>query len=147
MYEHRVDKSRDTSTSVFFYMKDRIKTEDIKILYCPTEHMLADFFTEPLQGSLFERFRKVLMGHAHIYTLSDLSLVPTEERVGEGNETVKTERVTIGKNGQDNQSTGVSDDVTVRPASGWTVVTGRTRTQHGKTISTTKTKLGRKNAS
>jgi hypothetical protein len=49
--------------------------------------MLADFFTKPLQGSLFERLRKVLMGYAHIDTLSILSLLPIEERVGESEET------------------------------------------------------------
>jgi len=65
----------------YFFMKDRIETEGIEIMYCPTEQMLADFFTKPLQGSLFERFRKVLMGHAHIDTLSSLSLLPAEERV------------------------------------------------------------------
>jgi hypothetical protein len=32
--------------------------------------MLADFFTKPLQGSLFRKFRAVLLGHAHVDTLS-----------------------------------------------------------------------------
>jgi hypothetical protein len=27
-----------------FFMKDRIKSENISVVYCPTEHMLADFF-------------------------------------------------------------------------------------------------------
>ena len=31
--------------------------------------MLADFFTKPLQGSLFHRFINVLMGFEHISTL------------------------------------------------------------------------------
>jgi hypothetical protein len=65
----------------YFFMKDRVKTEGIDIVYCPTEQMLADFFTKPLQGSLFERLRKVLMGYAHIdtlSTLSTLSLLPIE---------------------------------------------------------------------
>ena len=41
----------------FFFMKDPIEIKDIKIVYCPMEQMPADFFTKPLQGSLFERFR------------------------------------------------------------------------------------------
>jgi hypothetical protein len=40
----------------YFFMKDRIETEGIEVVYCPTEDMLADFFTKPLQGSLFEKF-------------------------------------------------------------------------------------------
>jgi hypothetical protein len=111
----------------YFFMKDRIKIEDIKIVYCPTEQMLADFFTKPLQGSLFERFRKVLMGHTHIDTLSPLSLFPTEERVEEKKNTAKTELVAAGKNGPGEQNTNVSEDVTVVPEPGWTVVEGRTR--------------------
>ena len=31
--------------------------------------MLADFFTKPLQGSLFRLFRDVLLGRAHISAL------------------------------------------------------------------------------
>ena len=37
--------------------------------YCPTQEMLADFFTKPLQGALFNRFRRVLMGYEHISSL------------------------------------------------------------------------------
>jgi hypothetical protein len=31
--------------------------------------MLADFFTKPLQGTLFRKLRAVVMGHAHVRTL------------------------------------------------------------------------------
>ena len=40
----------------YFFMQDRIKTEGIEVVYCPTEDILADFFTKALQGSLFEKF-------------------------------------------------------------------------------------------
>lgn len=43
--------------------------------------MLADFFTKPLQGSLFRRLRDVVLGYAHISTLTTPSAV-VEERVG-----------------------------------------------------------------
>ena len=33
----------------YFFMKDRVETENITIVYCPTEEMLADFFTKPLK--------------------------------------------------------------------------------------------------
>ena len=33
----------------YFWIKDRLKYEKNKLEYCPTELMLADFFTKPLQ--------------------------------------------------------------------------------------------------
>ena len=30
--------------------------------YCPTEEMIADFFTKPLQGALFYKFRDAILG-------------------------------------------------------------------------------------
>jgi hypothetical protein len=45
--------------------------------------MLADFFTKPLQGSLFKKFRDVLMGYKHISTLVMPTKQPSEERVGD----------------------------------------------------------------
>jgi hypothetical protein len=44
--------------------------------------MLADFFTKPLQGHLFSRFRDVLLGRTHIDTLAVATIAPSEERVG-----------------------------------------------------------------
>jgi hypothetical protein len=37
----------------YFYVKDKVDKCDISIEHCPTKDMLADFFTKPLQGSLF----------------------------------------------------------------------------------------------
>jgi len=37
----------------YFFMQDRFESEGISVVYCPTDEMLADFFTKPLQGSLF----------------------------------------------------------------------------------------------
>ena len=49
----------------FFWTADRLKAHDIEVEYCPTECMLGDFFTKPLQGSLFRDMRDVIMGHKH----------------------------------------------------------------------------------
>ena len=65
----------------YFYMKDRFESENISVVYCPTEEMLANFFTKPLQGSLFRKFRDVLLGHCHVNTLIKSPLSPSEERV------------------------------------------------------------------
>ena len=54
----------------YFWIKDRVKSEGISIQYCPTERMIADFFTKPLQGSLFKMFRNVILGYEHISVLN-----------------------------------------------------------------------------
>ena len=44
--------------------------------------MLADFFTKPLQGKLFIKFKAVIMGHEHISTFEKpLPLDKSKERV------------------------------------------------------------------
>ena len=35
---------------------DCIASKEIRVELCPTEDMIADFFTKPLQGSLFRKF-------------------------------------------------------------------------------------------
>ena len=37
----------------YLWFKDRLTSERIKVVYCPTGNMLTDFFTKPLQGNLF----------------------------------------------------------------------------------------------
>jgi len=45
----------------YFFVKDRIDAGEVRIEYCPTQHMLADFFTKPLQGTQFRLFRDQIM--------------------------------------------------------------------------------------
>jgi hypothetical protein len=45
----------------YFFVKDRVDSKDITIIHCPTGEMLADYFTKPLQGSLFRRMRDLIM--------------------------------------------------------------------------------------
>ena len=66
----------------YFWMKDRIRTEHITIRHCPTLQMIGDFFTKPLQGSLFRKFRDVILGYKHMDTLTVDPIAPIEERVG-----------------------------------------------------------------
>ena len=37
----------------YFFMKDRIREDEIHIIYCPTEIMVVDCFTKLLRGALF----------------------------------------------------------------------------------------------
>jgi hypothetical protein len=45
----------------YFFITDRINNRDLSVEYCPTEEMVADFFTKPLQGKLFVKFRNLIM--------------------------------------------------------------------------------------
>ena len=47
----------------YFYVKDLVDKKQVRVLYCPTGLMLADFFTKPLQGKLFNFFSNIVMGY------------------------------------------------------------------------------------
>jgi len=49
-----------------FFMKDGFLSENISVVYC---------------GSLFQKFRDVLLGHCHVNTLIKSPLSPSKERV------------------------------------------------------------------
>ena len=49
----------------YFFAKGRVIAGMIKIEHMPTEAMLADFFTKPLQGRLFRKFQNLLMNLGH----------------------------------------------------------------------------------
>ena len=46
----------------YFFVVDKIKNKGVKIIYCPTKEMIADFNTKQLQGKLFFYFRDNIMG-------------------------------------------------------------------------------------
>ena len=62
----------------YFFVKDRVDKEECVIEYCPTEQMLADFFTKPLHGALFRILRDVIMGFKDVEDLINFAF---EERV------------------------------------------------------------------
>ena len=86
--------------------------------------MLGDFFTKPLQGALFTKFRDVILGYKHIDSLATSSPTPSvEERVGEESRSDGTGNFEPAKeNNTDND--------------GWVTVTRKTRRQNSKAVST-----------
>ena len=48
----------------YFFIKDRIDKGEVEVVFCPTEEMVGDFFTKPLQGAKFRKFRKIIMNLA-----------------------------------------------------------------------------------
>jgi hypothetical protein len=47
----------------YFFLTDQIAKGNLIVEYCPTTEMIADYFSKPLQGKLFQKFRKSIMGH------------------------------------------------------------------------------------
>jgi len=50
----------------YFFLTDQVQKGNLRIEHCPTAEMNGDHMSEPLQGSLFEKFRSDIMGHGHI---------------------------------------------------------------------------------
>ena len=67
-----------------FHIKDKLKQHNIEVRYCPTENMVADFFTKPLQDTQFRKLRRLILGMDAMSTLK--LAVPSDpipkERVG-----------------------------------------------------------------
>ena len=45
----------------YFFVKDRINQKELRIQHCGAQDMIGDFFTKPLQGALFYKYRRVIM--------------------------------------------------------------------------------------
>jgi hypothetical protein len=45
----------------YFFVTDNVKNGNMQVEYCPTDDMLADFFTKPLQGSKYRCFRTMIL--------------------------------------------------------------------------------------
>ena len=45
----------------YYWVKDRVDSGDIQIVYLPTEDMVADIFTKPMQGQKFLNLRSMLL--------------------------------------------------------------------------------------
>ena len=46
----------------YFFVADRIKSKEVSLEHEPTDTMVGDFFTKPLQGNKFLTFRKQILG-------------------------------------------------------------------------------------
>jgi hypothetical protein len=46
----------------YYYVADRVAKEDLRVVWCPTDEMIADFLTKPIQGKAFVKFQDLLMG-------------------------------------------------------------------------------------
>lgn len=66
----------------YFWINNRWNSETIQVRYCPTEKMVADLFTKPLQGNLFRKFRDIILGYKHISELEKMNKKSSSEERG-----------------------------------------------------------------
>ena len=45
-----------------FFVVDKLEKKEVKIVHCPSDKMVADFSSKPLQGSLFRHHRNAMQG-------------------------------------------------------------------------------------
>ena len=59
-------QARESNISTFVIILLQIKTRrnSLEVKYCPTDDMIEDFMTKPLQGSKFKKFRRLIIGEA-----------------------------------------------------------------------------------
>jgi hypothetical protein len=60
-----------------FFVSDRIKSGKMNVEHCLTGEMVADFFTKPLQGAKFTKFRNLIM---NVWMLILVSPWPRDQR-------------------------------------------------------------------
>ena len=95
----------------YFFVKDRVDKKEIEIHHCPTTKMVADYFTKPLQGGLFRKLRRIIMGWDPLTTLEDKEHVSaSEERVVElsNDESMENRKVVELSNDEPMENTKVS---------------------------------------
>jgi hypothetical protein len=75
-YANETQRPRFSRTTIpahkyqgYFFIADRISHGEVNLVHCPMGIMIAEFFTKPLQGALFAKFRDIIMGITHFSTL------------------------------------------------------------------------------
>ena len=46
----------------YFFVTDKIKNKELRLKYCPTDDMIGNFFTKPLQDALYVKHRNSILG-------------------------------------------------------------------------------------
>ena len=56
-------KHAQTFNIQYFFLTDQIEKNHLPVEFCLTSRMVADYMPKPLQGKLFQEFKKETMGH------------------------------------------------------------------------------------
>ena len=46
----------------YFFVVDKMQSKEVRIVYCPTDEMVADYSSKPLQGKTFIYHRNTMLG-------------------------------------------------------------------------------------
>jgi hypothetical protein len=96
----------------YFFITDQIEKGNVEVQYCPTNLMIGDFFTKPLQGKKFEIFRDMILGKMSISSLGsgDRSVLENdEESLGKpDNEQTKLQHEDVKNNNDDDDDNKLS---------------------------------------
>jgi hypothetical protein len=46
----------------YFFLTDQVEKGNLSVEYCPTDDMVGDFHTQPLQGKKFRKFQNEILG-------------------------------------------------------------------------------------
>ena len=109
----------------YFFITDRVDRKEVRIEYCPTEHMRADPHTKPLQGRLFREHRDWLLNVS-----TPNQIVESQECVG--NQLVREQNWVADRSGFESTMNN-SDEVTNDKSgiecdeSGWTIVSKKVK--------------------
>jgi len=71
----------------YYFITDQIKKGQVKVAFCPTQDMVADFFTKPLQGNLFVLMRKRIL-NLLASKIASMHRSVLEQRVASSNKTI-----------------------------------------------------------
>jgi hypothetical protein len=105
----------------YFFVADRVASKEVKIEYCPTGEMVADYFTKPLQGTLFRKFRDFIMNVDPLPTMTS----PKDRRsVLEINQEVERDSVLL------SQDSGSRMKMREQTEHEWTIVGHRKADRH-----------------
>ncbi len=67
LLENNGKRSSSKRTRAFnissFFLTDQVEKGNLTIEYCPTTEMWGDYMSKPLQCKLFQKFKKLIMGH------------------------------------------------------------------------------------
>jgi hypothetical protein len=72
----------------YFFVADRIASSEVSVQFCPTGEMNADFFTKPLHGILFRKFRDFIM-----------NIAPTTNSLSDQRSVLRNETNSVTKHG------------------------------------------------
>ena len=82
MGKTRAPETQDILTSGIPSVQDIINKREMRVEYCPTHMMLADYFRKTLMGKKFRELRNVIMGYKSILDLELKHLHKIKEHIG-----------------------------------------------------------------